>query len=646
MYNQKNNEITKFTIDIFSDNTMNYGFKSSDDLMQELRSPIQSVNKQFLQNRIIDKVIELENIKTNKHLKHIQDKLLKKQKALLQVLARQKAKEKKEKIIAFNEEYNAWILESEAEYIKERVERRQNSVKGRYDSYISAYKDIAQAYLDQYNVLQEIYNDKEAEYKVVMYDSDRSQRQYAEYDKQYNLIEQQILNQIPNITNILEKVSSNTKEFIDSQKELIEKTQANILKRMTGLESLINKDTEIVAHLLDAGDDEEAKRLVEIQNARNAQLGFLYGILGTLNGSHVFLDANCNVTGQFDNAAFIVDKNQPVESILNPSDGTTKQVTMSDKRVALYNNDYYLVNKNENVEDLTPELQAKARADFLKQEAKLSTVKELINENKKRSSLFFKSREEQISNELKEISQELKFLLKAQERATEIATNVEDGTMKPKLKSMLNPAEVNLKLNPPTPASIKSKALIASVKGIKAGIFPNKSNTLPDPNNQQDKGYVLDDKAISNLKKFRDESSKHINQRKKNDKAFQESAEARRKFFEETGSLIAGQPVPTNKMARILEGLNRFMADGKFDGLLGMTQKEELREASTEIKQMKKDISTEIKQEKKDFAKENLLELRSIAEENAQKIENTQENQSSAILNPFDINFRPDPYKQ
>lgn len=624
MYNQKNYETmidlkAKEWFSLPEEFADTYGFKLTRDFLAELKSPIQTPEKQFLQTRIINHLIEIENNKKIINF-NLRERLLREQKAIAQIIARHKAHKKlQEKNREFNEEYNQWALENEKKLIEEGVKRHDRIADVKHYA-----EDLSDSYQMQLDILARIHQEKKEALQNLLNEMSEMELQYNLYEIEYNNIEQRIINENPNLHKIFEQISS-PDNLQDLDKALVENTLLNIENRIQKITNLIDQETMNIMNVLDSGDEGKARNMLRSQNAMNIQIGVLHGIKGVLEGTHVFLDSEGNLTNEFQTASFIIDKNQTVENKLNP-DGSSIKLTMNDKKLVKDNNSYYLINRHENLKDLDPELKAKAHEDFLKMEPKIRSVKNLIPENKNRSFSFFQERKSQLEQEMQELEKEMKFLQNVQSRTNQIVVNCEKGEMVD-LDSMDNPESFGQNLNL-TPKN-------DNIFDVFTRLIEKVTNNLV----RKDDKVAIDDKVKPEL----EEDNQVMQKRMKDGSAAQD--ESLKEFFAKLGTLIAGQPVPTNKLPRLLEGMNRFTTDAIFDGLQQLTQTEEKRE-------MAADTKAELLQKSKidgllDKLAEKLNELQKDNQQDKvmQQTQHMQNEMQQKQENTKESSFNPTPFK-
>lgn len=540
LYNVQDNRGTNIALnmdELFNPTIKHNGFLTPEKFLEAIQSPNPSPIKKQYENTILKEIIKLEVTKRNQNQLIIEE-ILNKQRRLAELIAiYKKEQQHKRETILENEAFNEWYLETEAKIIQENI---QNNSGNASDIMLASYNKIIENYIEQHAVLNEILASKNEELSQLGKEEDAMESQYNHYEKEHNLLEQQLIHQKPDLT--------------------------DIRKRIDALTSIIDKDTNVITKLVDDGNYEAAAPLIQRQNARNLQVGVLKNLAGFIEGTHIAYDANGNVTKSYFDSEFIVDKNQKISG--TDKAGNSVEMTMNDKKIVKVDNEYYLINKNTSTEELakSPELKHKAKRDFDKMENTIKTIKKLIPENKKRASIFLSERKDKLHTEMQEIMKQLSKLESAKARVIKMASDIKEG--KASLNTMDNPATPSISSSTNLTA-VSNRILVNTLSMVRSVKVNEKNNSTIILENQaqphldmlkQDIGTLLNDK---NLAAF------HPGLRL----AYQNLVGPENSG---TGQIIPGAPISPIRMSRILEGLNRFGVDANLPGMQGITQLEEL----------------------------------------------------------------------
>lgn len=140
--------------------------------------------------------------------------------------------------------------------------------------------------------------------------------------------------------------------------------------QMNEIEEELHRQTEVILDILDSnepGSEDKARELLDQQVALNLDLAQLKDIRSQRAQQKSFYDANGVEVPSAKEATFIVN---------------------NDKKVINKDGQYYLVKKEDKVEDMTKEQLAKASSDFQKAEHEISTVSKAVTKTLKMEKEF------------------------------------------------------------------------------------------------------------------------------------------------------------------------------------------------------------------------------------------------------------------
>jgi effector protein LidA len=148
----------------------------------------------------------------------------------------------------------------------------------------------------------------------------------------------------------------------------LEKTTANILSKIQGLEVTLESQLDEIEQLIVNDKDDEAKALGVEHQGLHLQIGGLKDMLDVINNKKFLYDANGESTLSFKKAAFIL---KPDLKVVKDANGM-----------------HYLIGAHEKLEDLNDNDKALANKRFNKLQPEISNVKNLAQHNHKLESDF------------------------------------------------------------------------------------------------------------------------------------------------------------------------------------------------------------------------------------------------------------------
>lgn len=290
--------------------------------------------------------------------------------------------------------------------------------------------------------------------------------------------------------------------------------------KIQAIETEIHAQSEKIMDLLASdtpGSEEEARKLLDQQNALNLELASLKDLHAQQNEKKVFYDADGDTTPSAKNAAFVVNSNQKIIK----KDGT-----------------YYLLNQTENFDDLSPEQRQKAKADFQKAEPELMSVKKAVVHTLKMEKEFHN-----LDKKIDEVSQ------KTEEKRSE-KMNLENKIMllqSVRASIMQNP-ELNQENTPKPTPTMSGKAPSMSVSPPQS-VIKFSVKLIP----------FLNMPGLSSKRLF-DEVDQDVNTNKK-DKS--EIKDYFTKLLKQLGlgKIPSLAPLPQTTMQSLLQHMARFGAD-------------------------------------------------------------------------------------
>jgi hypothetical protein len=133
-----------------------------------------------------------------------------------------------------------------------------------------------------------------------------------------------------------------------------------IQQRIHALSQQIDLDTDQVSGLLDAGNEDEARDLMEISNARNLQIATLRDMLSVINDQKLMYTPMGMVTKDFQEAAYILAK---------------------EHKLVHDNGKYYLLKHGQNFAELSPSERDNSEQAYLRLRPEIMGVKQLVAHN-------------------------------------------------------------------------------------------------------------------------------------------------------------------------------------------------------------------------------------------------------------------------
>lgn len=366
---------------------------------------------------------------------------------------------------------------------------------------------------------------------------DNAIKDYQEQHKELSATEQELSEQIETLEkqqtaledkHAIYQQSLTEFETASEQYEQMSPEERDML--ITAMETDIEAQTEGITKLLDSGSpgsEEKARELLNEQNALNLQLAGLYDLRSQQLEEKVFYNANGQIAPSQNDAMFTVPK---------------------DKKIVKQGNQYYLLNSNENLNDLSKEDQAQASARFENTKHELMSVKKSV-ENTLSLEKEFHNFDERIDKtsqqhsethaEKMQLENQIKLLQSV--RATLAQPGVDSEQDSPKPTPTLSGKARSASMPQTAPASVMGFA-----RSFLLDFLPNKDKTI---------------------------STKQLDERIDKKAANPKDAKEIRDFFKKAlASLHLGQipplaPLPQTTMNSLLQHMARFGANPYKDGL-------------------------------------------------------------------------------
>lgn len=275
---------------------------------------------------------------------------------------------------------------------------------------------------------------------------------------------------------------------------------------ISSLERQIDRMTQSVFNELDKGNEKEARKILNQQNALNLQLASLKDIKSKVGNEKVFFDADLNSEGvTYDKALFALPKDQ--------AQGLVK-----------HNGEYFLLDKGENWEDVKSDSSklANAQARFEKTKPEIMSVKNVVQHVKKQEVELNTTRQEETRSKIAVnkaeqlmVENQITLLQSARANAQQAAfksaldlpmqspgstittqkiglglTSIPTATQSPKISSA------------PSPQIFNAAAFVQTISNEPKptwGFMFSKVKTIQDPRAQKDLDKFLTEEAKKNL---------------------------------------------------------------------------------------------------------------------------------------------------
>lgn len=311
---------------------------------------------------------------------------------------------------------------------------------------------------------------------------------------------------------------------------------------------------------LDKGNEKEARKILNEQNALNLQLASLKDIKSKLGNEKVFFDADLNSEGvTYDKALFALPKEQA------PS-------------LVKHDGKYYLLNKGEKWDDVKndPAKLEEAQARFEKAKPEIMSVKNVVQHVKKQEVELNTTRKEETHSKIAVnkaeqlmVNNQITSMQAARVNAQLALTNAPALTMHPP-QSTLTPGSNNFGLDSvsiPTPTQSKgtspSMPSMPSPPQIHAAAFVQTVNNEQKPISWgsifSNIKTIQDPQAKKETEKFfTDEFKKNLPEDKKNDLKNDKNPNS---LIEKFKRLLEKAPVPETTMNDYLKHMSQFGQD-------------------------------------------------------------------------------------
>ncbi|RUR27980.1 hypothetical protein [Legionella qingyii] len=304
------------------------------------------------------------------------------------------------------------------------------------------------------------------------------------------------------------KTYNNVLNAYDKSAPTFENDPEMLDREISSLERQIDRMTQSVFDELDKGNEKEARKILNQQNALNLQLASLKDIKSKVGNEKVFFDAELNSEGiTYDKALFALPKDQ--------AQGLVK-----------HDGKYFLLDKGENWEDVKNDSSKleNAQARFEKAKPEIMSVKNVVQHVKKQEVELNTTRQEETRSKIAVnkaeqlmVANQITLMQSARANAQQAALKAAiDVPMQPPgstittqkfglgLTSMPTAAQ-SPKASPaptPSPQIFNAAAFVQTISNDPKptwGFMFSKVKTIQDPRAQKDLDKFLTDEAKKNL---------------------------------------------------------------------------------------------------------------------------------------------------
>ncbi|QMT60710.1 hypothetical protein [Legionella sp. PC997] len=300
---------------------------------------------------------------------------------------------------------------------------------------------------------------------------------------------------------------NNVLNAYDKSAPTFEKNPEMLDREISSLERQIDRLTEHVFEELDKGNEKEARKILDQQNALNLQLASLKDIKSKVGNEKVFFDADLNSEGvTYDKALFALPKDQ--------APGLVK-----------HNGEFYLLNKGEKWDDVKNDSfkLAEAQARFENAKPEIMSVKNVVQHVKKQeveqnASRKDETRSKLVVNKAEQlmVKNHITSMQAARANAKQALTSSPDLAMQPPgstitgasygLGATSTPTDTQSKISSTPTASpqpvFNAAAFVQTISNEPKptwGFMFSKVKTIQDPRAQKEVDKFLTDEAKKNL---------------------------------------------------------------------------------------------------------------------------------------------------
>ncbi|HHT0593848.1 TPA: coiled coil protein [Legionella anisa] len=349
------------------------------------------------------------------------------------------------------------------------------------------------------------------------------------------------------------KTYSNVLNAYDKSAPTFEKNPDMLDREISSLERQIDRMSQHVFDELDKGNEKEARKILNEQNALNLQLASLKDIKSKLGNEKVFFDADLNSEGvTYDKALFALPKEQ-AQSLVK------------------HDGKYYLLNKGEKWDDVKndPGKLEEAQARFEKAKPEIMSVKNVVQHVKKQEVELNTTRKEETHSKIAVnkaeqlmVNNQITSMQAARTNAQLALTNAPALTMHPPqstltpgnnfgLDSVSIPTPTQSKGTSPSMPSPQQVLTAAFVQTVNSGQKPTWGSlftavkTIDDPKLRDKMDDYVTDKAKKTLSKDQQ------NELDKNPETLKEKIKR----------MLERAPIPPTTMNDLLKNMPKFGED-------------------------------------------------------------------------------------
>ncbi len=164
---------------------------------------------------------------------------------------------------------------------------------------------------------------------------------------------------------------------------------ATIHEKISALTAKVTEDAEEISRHLDAGEDDVAREKMEISNAHNLHIATLHDMLAVIKGEKFLYTEDGIRTENFNEAHFILSQ---------------------EKKIVLKNDKYYLLNADQNSENLSSEEKEVGEKAYLQLKPEIMGVKQLVLHNQNLEQKEHKEKKSVLSARSEVMQQEISLL--------------------------------------------------------------------------------------------------------------------------------------------------------------------------------------------------------------------------------------------
>ena len=350
--------------------------------------------------------------------------------------------------------------------------------------------------------------------------------------------------------------NTSLEEFAKSSDEHDAMTSTDLDKLIQDMELELDKQTDEIFALLDTGkpaDEEAARQLLHEQNALNMRVAVLKDLLSAKSGDKVYFD--------IDGEKIPTQKDADGNDI--PSQKGAAFIVGKDQQIVMRDNEYYLLNANEEFDNLSDDEKEGAHAAFKDARHEIMCVKQAVEHTHKMEKEFFdeeindvnakqaqnKEDKMKLENQIKLMQSVRATLEKTAQEQVNTSANSELNNNAPKAMPTpnANGKAVNLP-PPPAPAITFAQKFLPSFFSKKKELSKDDLMDGVDKHAKNKKGKKLTPEEIKQIKDFLLKALTMLG----------------------LGTIPPMAPLPQTTMESLLTNMARFGADPYKPGLTPM----------------------------------------------------------------------------